>query len=288
MAITLDDVQEIAGGEYRGKGYLHLNCPYHNDEHASLVLYPDGWFHCLANCESGRIEWLYEKLTGESNTQTSFKRSKSLKGRPPKLPRNAGSLEDLVESAHERMLPDTSMYRMYAEARGIDSMIPACKLGWYQGWLTIPIYGKEGNFNGLILRAGPQAQEETGLRFTQPTGQQSMAYSPSWDICRSAESIFIPFGLVDAISIGSLGFPAITTTGGAKSFRPEWFDEYRVRLYAIPDEGEDSQAYRLAKKLGWRGKVVRLAFPDGHKDINDLLVSGQVHILESLLKKPHG
>jgi len=33
------------------RGVTMTNCPFHNDEHASLAIYPDGHAHCFGNCD---------------------------------------------------------------------------------------------------------------------------------------------------------------------------------------------------------------------------------------------
>ena len=293
MAVSLEEILEFAPeAKIRGSGYVHMNCPFHTDNHASLLVYADGWYHCRAGCESGRIEWLYDKLQGLEVMPGSLRK---VTGRPPHIPTNPNELEELVQTAHTRLLPATSLYRLYPEARQIDNMIEPCMLGWHQGWLVIPIRDDERRIKGAVLRSGPQAQTETGIRFAQPIGQYAQLYQPipgsleyvrylldnaTKSVCERNTPV-ICFGIVDAITLQSLGFPTVTTTGGARSFQPNWLDAFRFRFKIVPDKGEDNQAYRLSRGLSWRGQVVRVDFPEGSKDSNDLLVSGQ----EELLRK---
>jgi len=67
----------------------------------------------------------------------------------------------------------------------------------------------------------------------------------------------------------------MTTTGGAKSFKAEWLTDYRKNVIIVPDKGEEEQAYRLAKDLGWRASVKRLAYPNDYKDPNDYMRNGR-------------
>jgi hypothetical protein len=43
-----EDVIPVNGKASRG--VVMTNCPFHNDEHASLAIYPDGHAHCFGNC----------------------------------------------------------------------------------------------------------------------------------------------------------------------------------------------------------------------------------------------
>jgi hypothetical protein len=69
-----------------------------------------------------------------------------------------------------------------------------------------------------------------------------------------------------------------TTTG--KRLNPQALDNIRKRIIIIPDNGEEKEAQVIASKLGWRGHVLRLQYPVGCKDINDLVQAG---IYESIM-----
>jgi len=62
-------------------------------------------------------------------------------------------------------------------------------------------------------------------------------------------------------------------------------DEYRKQIIILPDKGEEDTARKLASRLGWRGKVLVLDYPDGCKDPNDLLVKGHSQWLISQINR---
>ena len=52
----------------------------------------------------------------------------------------------------------------------------------------------------------------------------------------------------------------------------------------IPDKGEEKEANRIASQLDWRGKVLKVEYPDDCKDINDVHVK-HPKLLEEMKKK---
>ena len=55
------------------------------------------------------------------------------------------------------------------------------------------------------------------------------------------------------------------------------------RIIFIPDREEEEAAQKFAKKLGWRGGVMRCNYPDGTKDVNDIMLSQyKQNLLEAL------
>ena len=102
-----------------------------------------------------------------------------------------------------------------------------------------------------------------------------MMYCPDWSLLsRAEECIYVVFGMMDALTLSELRLPVVTTTGGAKSFKEEWLKDFRLPIIVVPDKGEQPQAYRLAKDLGWRGDLNKLSYPMDYKDPNDYIRNG--------------
>ncbi len=262
-----DSIQEITNATLMSRGYLLLNCPWHDDSHASLLVYPDGWWTCLAECGSGRIERLYEELSNPG----VVRRPNGNNGyaRPPKLPTDIEDIDRLVWRAHDA-LKRNDEFTWYLKMRGVENRIEIAKLGWHDGWITCPILTENQKVRGVYLRATPPQERITGLRFTQPVGQQPMSYSPDWRLLRSSPSMVIVFGMMDALVMSSLSVPVMTTTGGSKSFDPAWLDDWRKPVVIIPDkEGDDKAASDLAAALGWRATILRLPYDDDVSDPAD-------------------
>ena len=273
--VTIEMIQELdPNAQLMGSGYLLMNCPWHDDQKQSLLVYPDGWHHCLGEClTSGPNTKLYAELSAEGSTTRSARDVP--RGRPPAVPSNPGDQIRFVSDAHQTIQRNSS-FRWYLETRGLEGRIELCELGWHQGWLVLPVHSPSHEIDGIIMRSGPQAQKLTGLRFIQPMGQKAMMYCPDWSLLsRAKECIYVVFGMMDALTLSELRLPVVTSTGGAKSFKPEWLEGNRLPIIVVPDKDEEPQAYRLAKGLGWRGKVKGLLYPRGYKDPNDYIKDGR-------------
>jgi hypothetical protein len=173
--------------------------------------------------------------------------------------------------------------RWYLEQRGLDGRIETCRLGWYNGWYTVPVYSQEKSFEGMVMRASSQQQDITGLRFTMPKRQPPMLYVPEWQLLQNSPSLFVTFGLFDALALTQLRFAACTTTGGMKSFSGEWLDFWRKPIYIVPDRDEDKVARELALELGVRAHVLNLPYPDSMKDPADYMEARRGKDLSTLL-----
>ena len=276
MAITLDIIRDLLPNAKSYSTYIAGTCPFHEDEKPSLMVYED-WFRCLGCGVSGGLEKLHRALTGR-NASRVIKVVEEFKA--PRLPTDLTEQEDLVEKAHYS-LTRFEQLRWYLENRGVDGRIEACRLGWYKGWYVIPIYSKTGEYQGMMLRAGASIQKATGMRFVQPFGQKPMMYCPDWSLLESAKSIAIVFGMFDALALSELRIPVVTSIGGQDSFNPLWLESYRKRAIVLPDKDEEKAGMKLSGRLGWRGAMLRLTYPDGIKDPAGFLELGKQQLLMS-------
>lgn len=273
--VTLEQIRELdPGSRLMGSGYLLMTCPWHDDAKQSLLVYPDGWWHCRGEClTSGPNSLLYAELSSPGTTARG--RRDIPKGYPPALPADKDEQIRFVETAHATIQRNAS-FRWYAEQRGIEGRIEPCELGWHEGWLVLPVKSADDDIAGIIMRSGPQAEKLTGIRFSQPTGQRAMVYCPDWNLTlRDPGPLYIVFGMMDALTLSELRLPVLTTTGGATSFDPKWLEKYRKPIFVVPDLGEGPQAQALASKLDWRARIKWLKYPDGYKDPNDYLRNGK-------------
>lgn len=255
--------------------YITGLCPFHEDTSPSLLVFPDGYFSCLACSRRGTWKTLWNKLRGQP---VQVKREVTTRWEGPKVrPEYA---EYVCYQAHEDLLHFTSL-GWYLELRGVDNMIETCELGYWKGWYTIPVRDRYGNFQTVVYRAAPHVQEATGIRYW--SNGKPVMYVPDWHLLDRGDYIFIVFGMLDALAIASLRLPVVTTTYGKDSFRAEWLDDYKKQVYIIPDEGEYSSALRLSKDFGWRGNVLRLDYPDNYKDPADFAANGKIRDLEAIL-----
>lgn len=279
--VSFSQVKELLSGVQSYDTYIAAICPFHDDNKPSLMVYRDGWFRCVAGgCGvSGNLDKLHRKLLGW-DASTVVREATAFRG--PQLPTGLDELEVVVLEAHEALLK-FDQFQWYLKNRGVEGRIEPCKLGWYNGWYTIPIYDDHHALQGLMLRANSTIQEGTDQRFRHPTGQKNMMYCPDWYLLKNNKSLAIVFGMFDALAVSDLRFAVVTPTSGDQAFNPEWLDDYRKEIVIFPDEGAYSDAMKLAGKLGWRARVVKMDYPLGVKDPAGYLETNRREELHTIL-----
>ena len=141
--------------------------------------------------------------------------------------------------------------------------------------------------SGRIVGAVARANETntTKSKYVVPNGQDgNLLYIPDWSIHTKARFTFLVFGVLDAVTLSMMGYPAISTLSG-KRLDPIALDGWRKQIIFIPDEGEEENAGKIGAMLGWRAWVWRVNWPDGTKDINDVFVKDSNYLREELRKK---
>ena len=282
MKLRLEDFEDLLENPRRYDTYIAASCCYHSpDIHPSLLVFDDGFFRCLSCGATGKFEYLYETLKGRPPRRSPTEKAV---WSVPKLSIVREENESLAMSAHN-VLVEYENLRWYLQERGLDGRIETCKLGWLNGWVTIPIYGQDGKFQGLCLRAMAHVQRATGQRFAQPKGQKPLLFVPDWKLLDRSKTLAVTFGLFDALALSDLRYAVCTSTGGKDSFQSEWLDFWRGPIVIFPDKGEESDAMELCSKLDWRGKVHFLDYGFDLKDPADFLWRGARRELEYQLAR---
>jgi len=264
--ITFDSFLD-APGFRQYDGYGTMLCPFHSDTHPSLMVWPDGFFKCMACGERGRYQKLWDKLNGFIPPALSVLGYSS-------APSFAGhSSEDIAVEAHVT-LKKFPQFNAYLKRRGVASMIDKCMLGWHEGWYTIPALDENMEFAGMAMRASTAIEEYSGLRHFIPPNQPPVLYVPLHYLFRMAPQVYIVFGIFDALCMAAADYPVCTVIGGHRAFNEGLVEHIRKPIIVVPDKGEEMQAKQLTARLGWRGKLHLVDWPDGCKDANDLVVAG--------------
>jgi hypothetical protein len=262
-SVTLDMLKDKLLKVSSYEGYVAAVCPFHEDSRPSMLIWEDGkFFKCQSCGVSGSFEKLWRKLLGWDSSRVVAEAT-NFKG--PRLPSDLAQLSVVINEAHESLL-QFDQFQWYLKNRGVEGRIEACRIGFWDGWYSIPIYDEEHHLQGAMFRANATIQKGTGQRFIHPDGQLNLMYCPDWRLLRTAKAVAVVFGMFDALALSDLRFAVVTSTSGKDSFKPEWLDSVRKPIYVIPDKGEETSAITLAGKLGWRGHVLKLEYPDDIKD----------------------
>ncbi len=271
--IQYDDfLHRMPGAVDKGR-YIVAVCPFHVDSSPSLLIFPDGFFHCLAaSCSrSGTWKTLMNKMSGQP--VQVYKETRIHYSSPGRiLEEEFGDRETGAYQAYLNLEKFTT-FQWYLEMRGLADAIPIHEIGYHQGWYIFPVRDHEYKFQNVIFRAAPHVQFALdGVRYWAD-GKPTM-YVPDWHLLDKGDYIIMVFGIMDALTLNKFRYPVVTPTHG-HTFDPNWLNAYRKPIYVIPDRGEEKAALKLVSGMGWRGKMVRLEYPTGMKDANDFLKEGR-------------
>src|SRR5262245_103864 len=182
------------------------------------------------------------------------------------------NLMELARKFHND-LPDR--IRAYLNGRGIpDEMIDLNLVGW-NGWrITIPIFDCDGKITFFKQAKDPEDNAESPKMIAWPKGHLELY---GWENLKDNPSaIIICEGEFDRLVLETNGFKAVTSTGGARTFKKEWAKEFEQipEVYLCFDNDEPGKigALRVARLIP-HAKIVELPSEVGEGgDITDYFV----------------
>lgn len=254
-------------------------------EHDSLVIdtEKDEFYWNSKNIRGNAFDWLtkVENLTCESARKIlNF------------------NFNAVTENEQEEVLPDSlddslveyffelgKTERSYWYKRGFDdNIINFFKLGYYNGWYTIPIYVNNELKNIVLRRDYPEKRMKALVK-----GVGALPFN--FDIIKNFDEIYYLEGPTDAISFVQHGLPAISTTCGTHCWKPEWIKYFtHIKLIYIlfdnDNAGREGAKY-IAEKIGiYKCKIYCFNGFKEKYDGNDFFVDGHtVRELKELLDK---
>jgi hypothetical protein len=261
MSDLPDELLELLPNAKLYERYILSCCPFHDDVHPSFLVYPDK-YKCLSCGRYGDTSKLLE-LLDHSHVYPKKDYEYSWNNPFTKWLRDH-SLYNIMNVAYKNSPVK------YLEDRGISKEVQnTLKIGILENWVLFPIENINGSLIGAIARRGES--NKSSSRYVLPHGQNpDLLYVPSWKRCILQDTIYLTYGILDAVTLYATGFASMSTTTG-KRISPSAFDNIRKSIVIVPDFGEEKEAMKLASKLGWRGKVMRLDYPENCKDINDII-----------------
>jgi hypothetical protein len=270
--VDLDGIAEKLDYARRYENYVVARCPFHDDVRPSFFVYKD-WYKCSSCDAKGPTSKLVEKLSG---IPISHKKAPNFDNPFTRWSRDR-KLSKTLKLAWE------NSPSVYLRERGIDDKTQkALGLGYIENWVTFPIRNRDGKIRGAIVRAGEGNQSPA--KYVIPSGQDTnLLYVPSWKRIEQKKTIYLTFGIIDAVSLYCMGAASISTTCGMQMDVSYYLDHIRKRIIFIPDRGEEHAAQKFIKQLGWRGGRLRCNWPNGHKDVSDIFTSEYRHELQSTL-----
>jgi len=139
-----------------------------------------------------------------------------------------------------------------------DETIDLYKLGYHNGWYTLPIF-----INGYFKNFQMRKDKPTKRILPYYRGVGPLLVNA--DILNYVECVAITEGPVDALLLTQEGFPAISHTGGSHGWKKEWYKYfiYQKDIFVIADNDAAGKngAKKIAEQLGVY-KVKILMFDD--------------------------
>lgn len=153
-----------------------------------------------------------------------------------------------------------------------DSTIDRFRLGYYEGWSTLPIY-----FEGSLVNIQCRTEEPVKKMKAWYKGTNPVLVNA--DILQIVTSIIITEGPVDAILLAQLGIPAVSHNGGANYWSSDWFKKFiRIKNIIYIADNDDAGAIgakNVAKALGeYKVKIYRFKDKPEHYDTVDFFKDG--------------
>src|SRR3989441_4738907 len=163
---------------------------------------------------------------------------------------NHPNLAALAADCH-KALPQP--IRQYLNGRGIpDSVIDKYVLGWNGARITIPVFNRDGQLAFFKLARDPEDNFPTSPKMV--TWPKAHVELYGWEhVLAKPDQIIICEGEFDRLILEANGFRAVTSTGGAGTFRPEWAEEFlalpEVFICFDRDEAGQNGALRVGRMI---------------------------------------
>lgn len=270
-------LERLEGRKYQN--YFSAFCPFDTHKSPALLVYEDGYV-CLSCRKTGTLEYLDKKI-GSHFIQTQ--RIDSVSQVLPKWRKweeKYGSLEGIAYAAHKSLIANPP-WQTYFKRRKIYDFVDEGTLGFLDNWCTFPVFDMEHRLVDIVVRS-ISITSDTRYVVHPQMGNIRPLYVPSWKLVSENETVYVVYGIIDAISLHLAGLPVVTGVTG-KSLHPDLLLPLRKRFLIVPDADEEQDAHKLANALGWRARVKEISFPEGCKDPDDIRKTfGNEYLLRAL------
>jgi hypothetical protein len=245
-------------------GEIGVHCPFHSDAKPSMSINAKtGLWKCFSCGAGGSMADFYMDMHG-----VDLATAKAAVDKGQFLP----TVDDTeIDEWHCDLLDDSERVDWLTEHRGISlKTIKKFHIGWDGNRYTIPIYD--------------QARRVVNVRRYDPSGSGSnkvISYAAGYGASRlfplsvfERKTVVVLEGEMDTLLAHTLGLPAVTSTGGAGTWKENWNRYFVGKVvyicYDIDEQGKKG-AIRVAKQLSKVAKEVHVVTlpKDGMPDNGD-------------------
>ena len=268
----------LIGEGPREDGEWDMYCPLHEDNNRSAQLNVDeGVWYCHAGCGGGTLGDLLER-----EDEWVPREAVAASAASPRVRRAGGVPEELSEAAVRRwsraLLDNPARQDEFFEARGLgEHIIIQFEIGWddTRRAYTIPIRDREGELQNIRRY---QIHPPSGRRkMWSANGHGSPVLYPIQQLL-STGSVIVCEGELDALICIQNGFPAVTRTASAITWKMSWngmFKDKTVYVCHDADKAGTEANKRVLKALDGIAREVRVVqlpyavTPKHGKDLTD-------------------
>lgn len=260
---------------------VSVNCPFHDDIRPSMSINMEtGLFICYTCDAKGNIFQFEALRTGEPVGKAKQAVLKSLDGVDKEV-----ISPQIIDEAHQLLL-QTRKALNWLEARGMaPETIEAANLGYGAGRIHIPIYDEDADVVNIRMHTiNPQTRDKVTSRF----GLGEARLYPIGSL--TYQDILLVEGELDALIAVQNGFNAISSTGGAKSWRASWDELFVDKKVAIcyDNDGDGRKgALKVATQLYEHAanvNIITIPVEEEGGDITDFFVDdGDPQVIQELI-----
>ncbi len=234
-------------GAVNDQGEVSAKCPFHDDSTQSLsVNVKTGLWHCFAaQCAKTGNRQIFEKMLKEGPGSVDLDPS-------------------LVKSYHQVLLSSRPVLEWLEEKRGIKlDVVKKYNLGYDSERIWIPVYDADKK---LVNVRKYNRKATSGRKMISVSGHGSSRLYPADTI--EDDWVLLLEGEWDCFLAIQLGYPAVTTTGGAGSWKREFNSYFRQKHVIIcydNDKAGETGAVKAAASLlavAKSIKVIKLPFDE--------------------------
>lgn len=152
------------------------------------------------------------------------------------------------------------------------------------GEIIIPIYDPSGVFLYNKYRRNPWSEE--GPKYRYDKGSSAALYNLNSSIF-TKDAVIICEGELDAMALQSRGYYAVSTTGGAGTFKEEWvafLNDSEIYICYDNDLAGMQGTLRLLKFMP-EAKVILLPTSISIKDVTDFLIKNSLEHFDHLMQE---
>lgn len=252
------------------KAEVMIQCLFCDDKKSHLYINNEKGCWLCHRC-GVRGSW-YNLLEHLGETDKVFLEAISNVQHTAEIVTNTPKLEktmDDVEEYHLNLIDRIFEY-LKSDERGLNvETLEEFKVGWDGKSIVFPVFDKEGNLVNIRHRRDPV--RSTGNKMWNESGGKAAIFNIKV-LQEPKDFVVLCEGEFDCMIACQNGFPAVTGTAGANTFKSEWVDEFEniKKIYICYDSDDAGRegALNAARHLKEKAYIVELPKGEGGEKID--------------------